>query len=78
MAMAWHSHGMAMAMAWPWHGMAMAWQEIYPFVWGNDCAARQEIAVHSGLEGSQTPKREHISKKYQKNSRSTAPSANML
>jgi hypothetical protein len=52
--------------------------DIYPFVCGNDCAARQEITVRSGLEGSQTPKRQHISNKYHKNSRSTAPAANML
>ena len=31
--------------------------DTYPSVWGNDCAAQQEIAVRSGLEGSQTPKR---------------------
>jgi len=88
MAWPWHGHGMPWhAMA--WHGHAMAWHDhwktmikgmfsdTYLSFWGNDCAVRQEIAVRSGLEESQTPKRRNILKII-KNSRSTAPAANML
>ena len=49
----------------------------YPSLLGNDCAVQQEIVVRSGLDGSQTPKRQNILKNI-KNSRSTALAANML
>ena len=30
----------------------VVWATIYPSVWGNDCAAQQEIAVRSELRGA--------------------------